>query len=361
MKSLPLCAVFASVLLAGACFRGAVAAPDFSASEIVATAPAVVEGETARFHLTLRNRGDQAAEPANVRFGWPTGGYVVEVTGLENVEVDEADARTTGSVALPAGGEKTVEVTVLAPRDSAGRTLSLSAQVMSFGGALTEHWIHGSITVDTRPRTDGIRLGSIRITTAGAVTLAWLAVTGLAVLLAGLIRRNDAGRFFGLRAGVIAIMIAVGFWLIFAAMAWRDWQILNRWTESTATIVGRRVESVTVQSSPSRGSGSSIQTRSSQVAKPEFALRYTVNGREKLSTGYDTGSSLRIGGGQRELEKEFAEWKVGATIPCWFDPADPADVVIKRGFGGAYLFALLPLLPFLLGLAIVRAAWSRRS
>ena len=75
-----------------------------------------------------------------------------------------------------------------------------------------------------------------------------------------------------------------------------------------------------------------------------------------LSTGYDTGSSLRIGGGGgAQLEKEFQEWTVGAQVRCWYDPGNPPDVVIKRGFGGAYFFALMPLIPFLIGCWILRS------
>jgi hypothetical protein len=54
------------------------------------------------------------------------------------------------------------------------------------------------------------------------------------------------------------------------------------------------------------------------------------------------------------LEKEFREWKIGAQVPCWYDPLNPLDVVMKRGFGGAYVFALLPLLTFAMGVAILR-------
>jgi hypothetical protein len=40
--------------------------------------------------------------------------------------------------------------------------------------------------------------------------------------------------------------------------------------------------------------------------------------------------------------------------PCWYNPDDPLEVIVLRGFGGAYLFALLPLPVFLLGVAGLR-------
>ena len=157
------------------------------------------------------------------------------------------------------------------------------------------------------------------------------------------------------------MMIAIGFWLIFAAMAWRDYRVLYQWKETIGTIIGRRVEIQTVSSNQRLGSGATSQTRQSDVSKPEFAVRYSVDGRELLSTGYDTGSSLRVGGGKGQLEKEFREWTVGARVPCWYDPNDPTDIVVKRGFGGAYIFALLPLFPFWMGWRILRRGFSREA
>ena len=53
------------------------------------------------------------------------------------------------------------------------------------------------------------------------------------------------------------------------------------------------------------------------------------------------------------------EWTFGAQVPCWYDPADPRDVVVHRGFGGAYSLALLPLPVFWLGLVLLRGSISR--
>ena len=327
--------------------------PDFSASEITVASETVLEGEIAHFKLLLRNRGDAPADPTQLRIRWPLMGHLVEVSGLDQAQIDHDAGEVTAPVALPPGAERVVEVAVLAPRDSGGRMLSMTAQLMHFH-TMTEHWFHGSITIDTRIRSDGVRLGGLRIAPAGVATFAWLIVTAVAVAGASILGTRGRSGFFSPRAGVVAVMIAVGFWMVFAAMAWRDYQILYKWPETTGTIIGRRVESQTVTSSQRPGSGTLSRTRHTDVSKPEFALRYRVDGREMFSTGYDTGSSLRVGGGKAQLEKEFRDWTVGAQVPCWFDPSDPTDVVVKRGFGGAYLFALLPLFPFLIGLSILR-------
>jgi hypothetical protein len=334
------------------------AKPDFMASKITSDGKTVLEADVAHFKVWLRNRGDEAADPAQVRIQWPLMGHLVEVRGLENARTDHDAREVTASVSLPAGGERVVEVAVLAPRDSGGRMLSMTAQIIHYH-TMAENWVHGSIAIDTRIRTDGVRIGGFRIAPAGLMTLVWLVTMGLAIGMAGLLKGpRHEGRFFGPHAGVTAIMIAIGFWLVFAAMAWRDYRVLREWTEATGTIIGRRIETQTVSSSQRLGSGTTSQSRTSNVSKPEFALLYKVEGREMLSTGYDTGSSLRVGGGRTQLEKEFREWNVGAQVPCWYDPRDPTDVVVKRGFGGAYLFALLPCFPFLIGWWILRGSVS---
>lgn len=336
------------------------AKPDFTESEIKAENATVLEGDVAHFKVWLRNRGDEAAEAAQVRIQWPLMGHLVEVSGLENAKTDHDAREVMASVSLPPGGERIVDVAVLAPRDSGGRTLSMTVQIIHFH-TMAENWIHGSATIDTRIRSDGVRIGGLRVTTAGLMTLGWLAITAIALALVGLRgRQTSEGRFFGPRAGVTAIMIAIGFWLVFIGMAWRDYRVLYEWPETTGTIIGRRIETQSV-SNDNASRGTSSQSRSTDVSKPEFAVRYKVDGREMLSTGYDTGSSLRIGGGKAQLEKEFHEWVVGAQVPCWYDPHDPTDVVVKRGFGGAYLFALLPLLPFFMGWSILRHSFAREE
>ena len=46
----------------------------------------------------------------------------------------------------------------------------------------------------------------------------------------------------------------------------------------------------------------------------------------------------------------FERFAVGSTHACWYDPQDPETVVLVRGPGGAYFFALLPIPVLLIGL-----------
>ena len=127
------------------------------------------------------------------------------------------------------------------------------------------------------------------------------------------------------------VMVPLAFLMVFGGMACSDFQTLTSWKEAQAIILDRR-EVVRTTSS----------TRTSSTHTPEFALKYQAGDREVISSGFDNGWTLHVGGqvmGKAELDKRIA----GDAIPCWYDPADPSKVVVRRGFGGAYIFALLPL------------------
>lgn len=320
------------------------AAPDFTRSAITVSTEEPLEGDVVRFTVSLKNSGDARAEFAQLKIESPLMGYLIEAGGIEELTVDPDSRSVTGSLPLLPGAEKQIHVDVLAPRDSGGDALSLSVHLAHYASG-AELWDHKTITIDTRLAATGIPIGGFRIAPAGIAVLIWLILFVLFWLAVRWLRPACSG------SAVVAIMIAIGFWMVFAQMAYRDYAALNVWKETTATIIGRRVVSQSVTSS-SRPSSGAVRT-SSETYHPEFALRYTVNGRLMLSTGYDTGSSLRFGGRVRR-EQEMQDWTVGAEIPCWYDPANPGDVVVRRGFGGAYLFALFPFPVFWMGLARLR-------
>lgn len=338
---------------------GVSAAPVFTESKISVSSESPKEGDVVRFFVALKNTGDAPAEFAQLKIEWPLMGHMIGVVGLDEVTTDHDERTLRTALSLPTGAERRIEIDVLAPRDSGGDALTLSVHLAHYASG-AELWDHKTLTIDTRLATNGILVGGLRVAPAGIAVLLWLvvaAVFGLVVMVltAGKPKTN---RLFGPSAAVVAIMIAIGFWMVFGVMAWRDYQVLSSWKESTATILGRRMN---VQSTTSSSRSSSGSTRtSSDTYTPEFALRYLVDGKPMVSTGYDTGSSIRMGGRVRR-EAEMREWVPGATIPCWYDPADPGDVVVKRGFGGAYLFALFPIPVFWIGVVLLRGAFTRRN
>ena len=90
-----------------------------------------------------------------------------------------------------------------------------------------------------------------------------------------------------------------------------------------------------------------------------FAVRYPVDGVETFSTGYTTASAFNFNT-RASAGSVFDRFAIGTTHPCWYDPQDPRTVVLVRGPGGAYVFALLPIPVLLIGLSGWRAARRRK-
>ena len=332
-------------------------APDFSSSTVTFSPAAPVEGDLVTLTLIARNTGD-AAEPAWIVLTWPATGYFLAVRGLDTPRIDHEQRRIEGDVPLPAGGERRIELDMLTPRDSGGAYLTLGVRVSHlFSG--TDHYDSPNVMVDSRVSTAGVSLGGVRFTPAGIAVLAWLAGLPVVWLLVSLLTsRRVHGRAQRWRenpaAATLLLMLPVGFWLFFAVMAWRDYQSITTWRQTECTVMGRRLTEDTITTSSSTAGGRQRSTTST-VYSPELALRYVADGEQVYSSGYDTGSWLRIGGRSRR-EEELRAWSIGTAIPCWYDPADVRDVVVHNGFGGAYLFALIPLPLFLLGIVALRRA-----
>jgi hypothetical protein len=329
---------------------GLAAAPDFSTTTIAVSPATPLEGDLVEFTVVVRNAGADGAEFVYITADWPRMGFLVETTGTDGAEFDHDARRISFSVPLGRGGEWPFTVKVLAPRDSGGDTLALAVRALH-GPTMTEHWAHADVSIDTRPSTTATRLGGLAVARAGVVVLAVLA-GGVMLWLALAAMATRSGRHRSRpAAAAVAITIAVGFWTLFASMAWRDYQSLTTWTETTCTVLGGRLSAQ--GTTRVRRGGSTATYVDETTFVPVLGLKYAAGGREMYSSGFDTGSRLGVGsaGGRTG---ELDAWNVGAVTPCWFDPAEPHDVVVIRGFGGAYLFAVFPLPVFIAGVAIAR-------
>lgn len=85
--------------------------------------------------------------------------------------------------------------------------------------------------------------------------------------------------------------------------------------------------------------------------------RYQVAGQDYESSRYSfvSGSSSGRAAKQRAVDAMPA----GAVVPCWVDPDDPKEAVIRRGLWVPFLLMLLPLVFVVVGVTIFVA--SRRS
>ncbi|MCC7180261.1 MAG: DUF3592 domain-containing protein [Acidobacteria bacterium] len=344
----------------------ALAAPDFSTSEVRVSSESPLEAEIVTFTVVLRNSGSEDAGSVYFSTEWPLMGFLVDASGFDGAEVDHEARTLTLSFPLEAGAEREFAVRVLAPRDSGGDALTLAIRAAHFTSG-TEHWDRRTVTIETRTGTGGVMVAGLRIAPAGLATGAVLAFGAILWLMVRLVtaRVPSAGvgagfaRLVEPRGAVMAVTVSIGFWILFGAMAWRDYRSLTSWPETTCTILGGRL-TANGTTRPGRTGVSGGAPRDDTNYVPVLGLRYMAGDRLTYSSGYDTGSRLGVGGRGGRLD-ELSTWTIGDSVPCWYDPDDPLDVVVVNGFGGAYLFALLPLPVFLIGAARLRSLVRGRA
>jgi hypothetical protein len=354
--------MFVWMFVAGA--SAADAKPDFSRSRITMTPAAPAEGDVVTFTLEVANSGDQDAPFADVKFEMPLEAMFVSVDGFEKAEVNPWEKVLGGTLALPAGATHVFRVRMVIPRDAGGRVLTpdLTVKYLHQG---VEFYGHEVYEIDDRVSGGGFAIGRIRVTGAGLAVLVFLAAFPVLWLLIALLIpsgrvRDESGRtsrMAGSGTTAFALLLPIAFWTIFAVMAKRDWDSTHSWPETSCLITDSRLRE---QATSSTGSAlGRTRSTSSRTYAPLLALRYQAGGEEIVSTGFQTGSHLRVGGRAR-AQSSLAGWPIGARVPCWFNPADRGDVVVRNGFGGSYLFALFPLPVAAFGVYRVRALLRRR-
>lgn len=329
----------ALLLVALAVGSTAHAAPDLSTSSIRWSPEVPVEGELTTATVLVRNSGGPL-DTVHVTIDGPLMGFLASVTGLDTPRVDHAQHRITGTVDLRERDAQSIDLTILAPRDSAGNSLNLTVRLDHYPG-LNQHHLHSSATINRAP---SLRTG---LTPAGTLVLGILLVsTSIAWAIRHRYARKNARHMFIASGLMLALCLGLG--LLFATMAWRDYRMLTAWPETRCEVLGGRFAQITVHSA----SNGPIFTRQTQGFVPVLGLRHDIDGRSVHTSGYGPDSWLLS---QRpSLPEQAGEWRVGSTIPCWYAPDNPKDVVVVSGFGGAYLFALLILLPLALLMGTLR-------
>ncbi|MFO1042056.1 MAG: DUF3592 domain-containing protein [Planctomycetaceae bacterium] len=330
----------------------AVAGVDFSQTSITSDLQNVPAGTVVTVKVVLRNTGETASESADVRVRFPHNGFLIRIDNLPELKRDDNEREVTAVVSVPAEGEFRFSFDLLASLQEAQHTLSAAIEVRDFqaDARLDKEF---STMITSAPSTDGVVIGGLRFYPAAFWLLGWLIFGAFfflwvqarlqwirehpkAVLMPAELHRMPAIGLVGL------IMVPLAFLMVAAGLAWRDLQSLTSWKEASATILDRRE---VIRTGSRQETGRPRQTSTTRT--PEFALKYQAGDREIISSGFDTGTSLHVGG-QVLGKSEMNEWVTGKTIKCWYNPSNPAIVVVRRGFGGAYLFYLivLPILWF---------------
>ena len=342
------------IAVAAACSGAALAQPNFTTSRGVVEPAAPFAGDVVRHVFTITNTG------------WSVGPVFISTSlrrgFLIGTEGDCASATvgSGGDFEWHSGGFETgvtrrCTVTMLTRRNAAG----------TFANAVTEvrvipsgyHRVEAAAELRSERDPHAVRVGPVMMTRAGMVVTAMLALMLVGALVIVVRARLQAGKRAssdptGILVGAwAATLIAVGFLLFFAALAHEDWRAYSDYRETRCTVFGSEIDA--------------FQSRSrsrdqEQSYKPIFAVRYPVDGVETFSAGYTTASAFNFNT-RASAGSVFDRFAIGTTHPCWYDPQDPRTVVLVRGPGGAYVFALLPIPILLIGMAMLKGSRRRKK
>jgi len=333
-------AAFALAMLASPALA---APPDFSTSQTSYEPSPAVAGDVVRYSVTVANTGGDSFY-SRVVTTLPRG-YFIDAGADCAQAVYDADrhALVWHEGGFPARTAKTCVVRLLTRRDVAG-TLAVLATEINAPPALY-HRVDAGPELGSPPEYDAVQVGPVMVTRAGGAALAWLAVLVAGMAVVARIAQRRGGRPGAAARSWAAIAVALGFLAYFALLALGDIRVYTDYRETSCSIVGGTV----------RLAASTGKLRSPATYAPIFAMRYEALGETTFSSGYASPTSVSLGviGPSRQALERYA---IGSTHPCWYDPAEPRTVLLERGPGGAYLFALFPLPVLALGLYLLGPA-----
>lgn len=338
------------------------AGPDFTQCRIEAATESVPAGQIVKFQMILKNSGDEDSEGTDLRINLPQAGFLVRIDDLPDLKHLVEDREVTAYLNLKAGEEFRFTFDILASRSASGSVLNADVEFRNFLKEV-EWFSQASVDITSEQSKAGWMVGKVRVHPAALWLLGWILAGWLLFFwirmrlrqisqhplssrMAGEVRRWPA---FGITA---IVMASSAFLLVFAGLAWRDFKTITKWKEAPATILDRR-EVVTTSTGRSRKVNGRTERETSTTRSPEFAFRFMADGNEIITSGYETGTSVHIGG-QVSNKAEMDTWLPGKTITCWYDPENPANAIVRRGFGGVYFFAILPLPIFFFGMSRIR-------
>lgn len=124
--------------------------------------------------------------------------------------------------------------------------------------------------------------------------------------------------------------------------AYRRIREVRVYKESTCTVLGTRI----IEERGGRGGPSYA---------PEVAFEFPVDGRRQVVRGF--GGDSRSGS-RPATEARLAPYRIGSAYPCWYDPSDPTQAVLTRGFGRIAPYVIIPACMALVGLVLLVYTWS---
>ena len=323
---------------------------DFSQSVMIGPNK-IREGDTIDCEIILRNTGSKRPDYVELGIGTRSPSAMLGSGPELSYNLEDRELHWRGTV--EPGEERHFTFRFVTIPKSAGTWTSAYASVV-WGSWVSTHWDikSKSIGVDfieVRSRESNARI----LFTVGRIDPGWLEIAILGYLLfvtlflitipwlirwrerqrlersPDVSRNNDIGSRIMVYGMSIAFLASLAFMPFCAYFVVKDIRKFTSYEETTCTILDKTIRE-------SKGKTKSYYDLL-------VSVRYNVKGKEILSAGF-----LPRGlGRESSAEKRIAQYGLGKSNPCWFDPEAPWEFVLTRSPSwGWYPFFLPPLILF---------------
>jgi hypothetical protein len=120
------------------------------------------------------------------------------------------------------------------------------------------------------------------------------------------------------------IIGAIAFTAMLLLLIIPEWQVNHEFIEHKCKIVGKRL--------------AETDGENGKLYKPEFQIEYTINGLTKTLWTYSINNPYSSG--REGKQAILTKFSVGDTVACWYNPVDPSQVVLVRGYSWWIYLAL---------------------
>jgi hypothetical protein len=117
---------------------------------------------------------------------------------------------------------------------------------------------------------------------------------------------------FFLLIGGIGITFMILDWVI------PEWQVNHEFVEHTCKIVGKKLNET--------------QGKDGSLYQVQFQIEYTLKGEPRPRTAWTYSLNNPFSSEREEKQAILTRFSVGDVVPCWYNPLDPAQVVLVRGY-----------------------------
>ncbi len=309
---------------------------DFTQSVMLGPDHRIPEGETIDYQIILRNTGSKRPDHMELRIPVDSTSALLASAPELSYNLEDRILRWRGMIG-PGEEERFTVRLVTIPKSF--RTWVFTRALIDWGSGDKGFVVQTEIGPELRPS---------RFILPGGIGIEWTEVIILGYLLFVLffwiigrrkIRSPDEGIITYVMSGMFLATLAV--LLFLSGIVIEDIRMFVSYEKTTCTILDKNTK---VLGNPGFF-GRNVTPK--YYLAPLVAVRFIAGGKEILAAGSLAKSSLFLS--HKSAIRRLAQYDLGKSYPCWFDPEHPRMFILKRSLSWTYyLIGIVPLFVFLI-------------